>query len=254
MCVTVNSSQRPLEKIVGGVKGTFWWQLYGLEDVEANRPLLEEPQALGVQAIVITVDNGGTTYPRSQHTRNLQYNVKPITRAASPKPGATDLELYETLRQGGSRKVWTDWRWLDGVMKFIKVPVLIKGIQTAESAQACVDHGVGIVVSNHGGRQGAAGMSTLESLPEVVDVVKGRVPVMIDSGFRRGTDVLKALAMGANGIMLGRVPRWGLGAYGPPGVQRVLEILETELVQAVASSGRTSMATIDKSIVRTHFS
>jgi (S)-2-hydroxy-acid oxidase len=94
----------------------------------------------------------------------------------------------------------------------------------------------------------------LEVLPEIVDVVRGRVPVLIDSGFRRGTDIFKALAMGANAVCVGRAARWGLGAYGAPGVQRVLEILQTELVQAVSAAGHTGLASINTSAVRTYFS
>ena len=98
------------------------------------------------------------------------------------------------------------------------------------------------------------GPSTLEVLPEIVAAVNGRVPVLIDSGFRRGSDVLKALALGANAVLLGRTTRWALAAFGAPGVQRLLEIIQRELVDAAAAAGRTSLATIDKSIVRTRFS
>src|SRR5205807_2514080 len=114
---------------------------------------------------------------------------------------------------------------------YTKVPLLLKGILTAEDARLAVERGVdGIIVSNHGGRYLDYAPSTLEVLPEIVDEVRGRAPVLIDSGFRRGSDILKALALGANAVCLGRVPRWGLAAYGAPGVQRVLEILQSELV------------------------
>jgi isopentenyl diphosphate isomerase/L-lactate dehydrogenase-like FMN-dependent dehydrogenase len=154
----------------------------------------------------------------------------------------------------GNGRMWCGWPWVDEVRKFVKVPLLIKGIMTAEDAQICVDRGLGIVVSNHGGRVSDYCLSTLEMLPEIVDVVRGRVPVLIDSGFRRGTDILKALAMGANVVCVSRPVRWGLGAFGAPGVQRVLEMFQTEFVQAAAANGHSSWATINKSAVKVNFS
>ncbi len=123
-------------------------------------------------------------------------------------------------RVGGGR-LWYSWEYLDQVRKFIKTPIIIKGIVTAEDARLCVERGFnGIVVSNHGGRSMDYGPSTLEALPEIVAAVNGKIPVMIDSGFRRGSDVLKALALGADAVWLGRAARWALGAFGPVGVQR----------------------------------
>ena len=129
-----------------------------------------------------------------------------------------------------------------------------KGILTAEDAHLCLEHGLdGIYVSNHGGRGLDYSPSTLEVLPEVVDAVAGRVPVIFDSGVRRGADVLKALALGATAACLGRVPRWGLGAYGAIGVQRIVEIMQAEFVQAMVATGQSSLASINRSLVRTDF-
>jgi isopentenyl diphosphate isomerase/L-lactate dehydrogenase-like FMN-dependent dehydrogenase len=108
-------------------------------------------------------------------------------------------------------------------------------------------------VSHHGGRSLDYGPSTLEVLPEIADAVKGRIPILFDSGIRRGSDILKALALGASAVSLGRVPLWGLAAYGPQGVQKVLEILQAELVQAMAATGRPTLASIDRTLVRTEF-
>ena len=138
--------------------------------------------------------------------------------------------------------------------KFTKVPLLAKGILTAEDARLAVERGLdGIVVSNHGGRYLDYAPSTLEVLPEIVDAAGGRLPVLIDGGFRRGSDVLKALALGAKAVALGRVPRWGLAAYGAPGVQRVLEIVQAELVLAMAQTGRSTLQAINRTAVRTDF-
>ena len=150
---------------------------------------------------------------------------------------------------------YMDWRLIDQLRGFTKVPLLLKGILTAEDALLAVERGVdGIVVSNHGGRYLDYAPSSLEVLPEIVDAVKGRMPVLIDSGFRRGSDILKALALGAKAVCLGRVPRWGLGAYGAQGVQRVLEILQNELALAMAQAGRPTLDGLDRTAVRTHFS
>ena len=110
-----------------------------------------------------------------------------------------------------------------------------------------------IIVSNHGGRSMDYGPSTLEVLPEIVAAVNGRIPVITDSGYRRGSDILKALALGANAVLLGRTTRWALGAFGPAGAQRLLEMIQQELVDAAARAGRATLASIDASVVKTRF-
>ena len=136
----------------------------------------------------------------------------------------------------------------------IKVPILAKGVLTAEGAEQCIAHGLnGIIVSNHGGRGLDYSPSTLESLPEIVAAVRGRVPVLIDGGFRKGNDILKALALGATAVCLGRPPRWGLAAFGAEGVQKVLEILQKELKAAMADAGCSTISDVNTKVVRTHF-
>ena len=128
--------------------------------------------------------------------------------------------------------------------------LVLKGIETREDAELCVRHGVdGVVVSNHGGRAEESGRSTIECLPEVIGAVRGRMPVLVDSGFRRGTDVFKALALGARAICIGRPYLWGLAAFGQPGVARVLEILDRELELIMKHAGVTSLAKLDRSFV-----
>jgi isopentenyl diphosphate isomerase/L-lactate dehydrogenase-like FMN-dependent dehydrogenase len=153
-----------------------------------------------------------------------------------------------------SRRLWYTWAHMEEIKKSVSVPVLIKGILTAEDARLCVEHGMdGIVVSNHGGRSMDYGPSTLEVLPEIVAAVGGRIPVLTDSGYRRGSDILKALALGADAVLLGRATRWGLAAFGNAGVQRVLEIMQRELVAAAAQAGCTTRASVGPRIVRTRF-
>lgn len=123
--------------------------------------------------------------------------------------------------------------------------VLVKGIVTADDALIALEHGVdGIIVSNHGGRAEVSGVSSIESLQEVVPAVQGRVPILVDSGFRRGTDIFKALAIGADAICIGRPYLWGLGAFGQAGVERVLDILARELEIVMAQMGAASLAEI----------
>ena len=143
------------------------------------------------------------------------------------------------------------WSFIDELRSYTKVPLLIKGILTPEDAKLAVERGVqGVVVSNHGARYLDGNPSTIEVLPEIVDAVAGRVPVLIDGGFRRGTDVLKALAIGAKAVLVGRPPLFGLGAFGQPGVQKVLELLQSELALAMGLAGRPTLASIDRSLIR----
>ena len=151
-------------------------------------------------------------------------------------------------------RLWYSYDYVDQVRKMLKVPLLVKGVVTGEDAKLFVEHGVdGIYVSNHGGRSMDYEPSTLEVLAEIVDAVPAKVPVIFDSGIRSGSDILKALALGAKAVCLGRAPRWALAAYGAAGVQRVLEILQAELVMAMAQTGRPNLASIDRTLVRINF-
>ena len=128
--------------------------------------------------------------------------------------------------------------------------LVLKGIVTAEDASLAVQHGVdGIIVSNHGGRAEDSGRSTIESLPEVVEAIAGRMPVIVDSGFRRGTDIIKALAMGADAIAIGRPYLWGLGAFGQEGVETVLDILKRELEIVMRQASTTRIDEIDRKLI-----
>ncbi len=245
--IVSNNASLPLDKIKAKVDGNLWWQLYPRQNLDDSKALLDTAQTNGAQAIVVTIDQQSSYYERASHDRNIGGRA-PITGRGA-RPGG-DPNPYRVL----NNRAWYSWSYFDQIRPMIKVPMLAKGVLTAEVASMCVEHGVdGIVVSNHGGRAMDYSPSTLEVLPEIVDAVGGRVPVLIDSGFRRGSDVLKALALGANAVCLGRVPRWGLAAYGAEGVQRVLEILQKELVLAMAQNGCPTIASIDRSLIRTHF-
>jgi isopentenyl diphosphate isomerase/L-lactate dehydrogenase-like FMN-dependent dehydrogenase len=286
LCLSNNSSQS-IEQVAKGAEGQLWWQFYPRQDMNASRELLERAQTAGYTAIVVTVDQQASFYERSQHDRNLggrtggagrgrgaapagavrtndpeAVGTAAVGRGAAvpgsvgaatapPPPARRGAQLYRI----GTGRLWYTWQYLDEIRKFIKVPIIIKGIVTHEDARMCVERGFdGIVVSNHGGRSMDYGPSTIEVLPEIVAAVNGRIPVMIDSGFRRGSDVLKALALGADAVWLGRASRWALGAFGPLGVQKLLtDIIFKELVDATAAAGKTTLASIDASIVRANW-
>jgi len=235
------------EKIMQAGDAPMWFQVYPRETLEDNLPMLEEVQALGYKAITITIDQVASYYERDEHVRHLAQR-----RGRRGRPAGAE----EPSHPYGIRydRIWYHWELFEKLRPYVKVPILAKGIVTAGDAKMCIEHGVdGIIVSNHGGRSMDYGPSTLEVLPEIVDAVQGRIPVLIDSGFRRGTDILKALALGAQAVCVGRVPRWGLAAFGDPGVQRIMEIMQGELALAMAHTGRPNLASIDRTLVRTAF-
>ena len=142
------------------------------------------------------------------------------------------------------------WQQVDRLKKVTKMKLVLKGIETREDARLCVEHGVdGILVSNHGGRATETYRATIECLPEVVDGVAGRIPVMVDGGIRRGTDAYKALAFGAKAVGIGRPYIWGLSAFGQPGVEKVIDILRGEFELTMKQCGARSIAEISRSTV-----
>jgi isopentenyl diphosphate isomerase/L-lactate dehydrogenase-like FMN-dependent dehydrogenase len=263
--IVSNNSSFPFDKIAAAATSPTWVQLYPKEQLEANRTYLEGAQQAGARAVVVTVDQQASVYERAQHDRNLSAgggSGRGGGRGGGGGGSAAPAGGGGGGRGGGggnpyritNNRLWYEWKFFDDIRPFVKVPMLAKGILTGEDAKLCLDHGVdGIYVSNHGGRSLDYGPSTLEVLPEIVAAVGGRVPVIFDGGIRRGTDILKALALGASAVCLGRVPRWGLAAYGTAGVTRVVGILQAELLQAMESTGRPTLASIDKSLALTNF-
>ena len=143
-----------------------------------------------------------------------------------------------------------DWSYVDRLKKMTGMKLVLKGIDTGEDAKLAREHGAdGVIVSNHGGRATETGRGTMDILPEVVDAVGGQIPVFVDGGFRRGTDVLKALAIGARAVGIGRPYIWGLSSFGQEGVERVLEILRAELTLTMRQCGIPSVAQITRASV-----
>jgi len=230
-CSTIASCL--LEDIAAAATGPLWFQLYVYRDREVTRDLVGRAEAAGYRALVVTVDT-----PRlGQRERDVR-NRFTLPAGIS----IVNLERYGTpdaLRWAATssfteyvHKLLDDsltWESIDWLRTITALPILIKGVLTAEDAALCVQHGIdGIIVSNHGGRQLDGAIATMDALPEVVNVA-GRVPVLLDGGVRRGTDVFKALAVGASAVLIGRPYLWGLAANGEAGVRRVLEIFRSEL-------------------------
>jgi 4-hydroxymandelate oxidase len=248
--IVIGSPSIPIEKLAASADGPRWSQFYPNQDLNASREQIERVQAAGAQGIVVTVDQQASLYERDLHNRNLGGNPRRAAVAAAPPAATKGPWLYRV----NPRRLWYHWDYLHGIRPFIKGPMVIKGILTAEDARLCLEHGAdGIIVSNHGGRSMDYGPSSLEALPEVVEAVSGKVPVMVDSGFRSGSDIAKAIALGASAVCLGRAARWGLGAFGPQGVQRLLEIVQAEFRDAMAKAGCATLASLNRSAIRANF-
>jgi (S)-2-hydroxy-acid oxidase len=222
-----------LEELAAATDAPKWWQLYVFQDRRVTNDMLARVVDARFEAICLTVD-----LPifglRHRDTRNGF--VPPVG------PRASRLPYDSTL-------TWDDLGWLRQRAPGLRL--LVKGILTGEDAELAVTAGVdGIVVSNHGGRQLDRSPAGLTALPEVADAVAGRVPVLVDGGIRRGTDVMKALALGADAVLVGRPTIWGLAADGEAGVANVLRILRDEFENAMALCGCRSVAEITPALVR----
>lgn len=226
-----------------------WMQLYATDDWAVTTALVRRAERAGCPVIALTVDN----IP-GRNNETLQRAMRADTRTCTDchvnnshdfwrrGPMFTGIDVSKVTRHTPSNLTW---EYLDRLRQLVSVKLLVKGVVTGEDAEQCLAHGVdGIVVSNHGGRDEETLRSTLECLPEVVAAVRGRVPVLIDGGIRRGTDVFKALALGASAVGLGRPPIWGLAAFGQGGVEAVLDILARELQVIMRQAGTPSLAAI----------
>ncbi len=257
--LSTNASQ-PYEKVAEATNFPKWFQLYPGPDIEGTWERVARAKAAGFKALALTVDA-----PYNSHRERLLLdraqgaNLSGIsaantrTRRQRPEEEQQPAPVDPTKRYGVTHTLVNslDWSFFDQLKKRWGGPVLVKGILTGEDADLAVKHGAdGVVVSNHGGRYLEYAPATIEVLPEVVSAVGGKIPVLIDSGFRRGTDILKALALGAKAVCVGRPPLWGLGAYGEPGAKRVLEMLRTELALAMGLCGKVNLAAIDRSVLR----
>lgn len=223
--VASSDSSFPIEKIAAETKYGLWYQAFPEADANALRARIQQAVKAGCKAVCITV---GTPF------RDAKRASGPA-QLAKMAPAALNWSVIDQIRQG------------------ITVPVLLKGIMTPEEADVAVKRGVqGIVVSNYGGILTKGMATSIEVLPSIVDAVGGRVPVLVDGGFRRGSDIFKALALGATSVMLGRPVMWGLAAYGADGVQGVVEMLQTEVGRDLGHCGTPTLKAINRTHVKIH--
>jgi isopentenyl diphosphate isomerase/L-lactate dehydrogenase-like FMN-dependent dehydrogenase len=242
-------STRSHEEIAAAAPGLVQWrQLYVFQDRGVTHEHLAGAAAAGCSAVVLTVDT-----PRlAQRERDLRVGFEipsdlplPYARAVIGTAAQNPADQFALLDASVS------WRDLEWIASEGQLPVVLKGIVTAEDAELAVAHGAAaIVVSNHGGRQLDGAPATLDALPEVVEAVAGRVEVLLDGGVRRGTDVAKALALGARAVLVGRAPIFGLAAGGEEGVRHVLELMREELELALCLLGCTSPAELSPAHIR----
>jgi isopentenyl diphosphate isomerase/L-lactate dehydrogenase-like FMN-dependent dehydrogenase len=247
MCLSTLATAGAAEVAEAAPGGARWYQLYWHPDRGLTRAIVEEAATAGFSAIVLTVDLPvlGNRERDLRTGFTLSDDLVPaFTRTASHTPEGGSEVLGWVV---DPRLTWKDLEWLRSLSD---LPLLVKGILTAEDAVLAVEHGCeGIVVSNHGGRQLDGVSASLDALPEVVQAVGGRCEVLVDGGVRRGTDVAKALALGAQAVLVGRPVLWGLAHDGQAGVERVLALLRAELELTLALLGCTSPAEVTRAHV-----
>jgi len=223
--IVSDRSSQPLEKIAANSKTVLWYQIYPQPDMAPVLNRVQQAVKAGCKAVCLTV---GTPYT-------------PFSVDVAPTPSKLAVMANPQM----------NWATVDQIRRTAKVPVLLKGIMSAEEARAGLEKGVeGIIVSNHGGMFVHGMASPMEVLASVVDAVGGKIPVLVDGGFRRGSDVVKALALGAKAVLVTRPPLWGLAAYGAEGVQGVVELLQTETARSMAGCGMPNLAAINRNLVR----
>jgi isopentenyl diphosphate isomerase/L-lactate dehydrogenase-like FMN-dependent dehydrogenase len=239
MCLSTIATTTPADVAAAAPGAPRWFQLYVFKDWAVTRALIDQAVEAGFRAIVLTVD-----------TPYLGRREGPI-RASFEIPDEIRVPAVDAAR-GGERpfslaehfslfSASVSWRDLERFREASELPLVLKGIVTAEDARLACEHGAdALVVSNHGGRQLDGVSATLDALPEVVEAVAGRIEVLLDGGIRRGTDVVKALALGARACLAGRAPLWGLTVDGEDGALRVLELLRDEISLALSLLGCTS--------------
>jgi 4-hydroxymandelate oxidase len=228
-----------IEEIARVATGPLWLQLYAQSEPDRNRQIIERAEAAGCKALVVTVDTP-VIGPRNREQRSGFKLPAHLNLPMNP-------QNQQERKQGTHQRVSLTWKDIEAFRAQCRIPVLLKGILLPEDADQAVQRGAdGIIVSNHGGRNLDTALATLEALPEIVDKVGGRIPVLVDGGVRRGTDVVKALAHGAAAVLIGRPYLYGLAVDGADGVADVVRILRTELEMAMALMGRPKVSDLTR--------
>ena len=243
LAVSANSNTS-FEDLSKAASGHLWIQMYPFRDKQLNQKWLDRAKGAGYKAVVVTLDS---QWPPKRE-RNIRNNYRRTRGVNYPKSGA------ETPRPAGRAGEGSDpaatWKDLEWIKSASDLPVVAKGVMTGEDVELCVDAGAdGVIVSNHGGRHLDNTLATIEVLSEAVAAAKGKIEIYLDGGIRRGADVVKAIALGAKAVFIGRPLFWGLALDGEQGVIRVLEILREEIEITMAKCGRPTVGSIDSSVV-----
>lgn len=243
-----------LEDVATAANVPLWFQLYVYKDRAVTEALVARAEAAGFKALAVTVDTP-LIGRREKDIRNSFHLPEGYKAANFYGSGMAfvEREIADSGLNAYIAKLFDDsltWKDIEWLRSITKLPVLVKGVLRGDDAQQAIAHGAsGIIVSNHGGRQLDTAVATIEALPDVVKAINGQVEVYIDGGIRRGTDVLKALALGARAVMIGRPVLWGLCVDGQAGVEDMLALLHTELDLAMALSGCPTLADITRDLV-----
>ncbi|MDG2251345.1 MAG: alpha-hydroxy acid oxidase [Gammaproteobacteria bacterium] len=235
-------SSTPIEAVADARGAPIWFQLYPTDRWENTVAMLQRAEAAGCTAVCLTID-----LPAGRNTETQSILMREDMRTCSNCHTGQPKPIFEGLNmQGvGLNDPSLTWDVIGRIKEVTDMNVFIKGVEVGIDASLAVENGAdGIWVSNHGARATETGRGTIECLPEIVNAINGRIPVIIDSGFRRGTDIYKALAMGASAVGIGRPYIWGLGAFGQAGVERVLDLLNRELLITMQGSGTPTITSI----------
>jgi 4-hydroxymandelate oxidase len=243
-----------VEEVTAARGAPIWYQLYASNKWEIAKALVTRAEKAGCLAVAVTVDIMGgrnqDTQRRLERTDTRECSA--CHDRSTPQANLRRRSMYEGIDVTGiTASNAMTWDFFKRLRDTTKMKILIKGILAHEDAKLAADAGIdAIIVSNHGARSEDSGRSTIDALPEIIEAVGGRMPVLVDSGFRRGSDIAKALCMGAQGVCIGRPYIWGLGAFGQPGVERVLELLRIELRVIMQQVGAPSIKHLTPAMVR----
>jgi 4-hydroxymandelate oxidase len=256
LMILSTSTTSGVEDVVAADGGPVWYQLYATDSWDIAKAMVLRAERAGCPVVAVTIDrNGG----RNQETlfRLTRTDARDCSACHDRTSMATSLvrrSMYQGLDVSGisnTQSPTMTWEFLKRLRDTTKMKIVLKGILAHEDATLAAEAGMdGVIVSNHGARSEDNGRSTIDALPEILDAAGNRLPILVDSGFRRGTDIAKALAMGAKGVCIGRPYVWGLGAFGQPGVERVLELLRTELFAIMQQLGAPTIQHLKPAMVR----
>ncbi len=245
MLSTVSSTS--VEDVAAALGRPPWYQMYAPTSVAGLETMVRRVEAAGCPVLVLTVDvNPGRNTETERRLRKADTRQCSTCHTAGPNNDSTK-PMFKGIERGRNSPAFT-WELVDRLRNMTRMKLVIKGLETHEDAELAVEHGAdGIVCSNHGGRAMDSCRPSIESLSDVLAGARGRVPVLVDGGVRRGSDAFKALAMGAKAVGIGRPYLWGLGAFGQEGVERVIDILRAELTLTMKQCGTRSVSEITKS-------